>query len=113
MAIVGFYCWFPVAPLRGCIPRNPPVLTMPRSGRPSADFDLPKQFGVAPPSKGAAGGGRGPLRKGSKEEPGISASKTSKGVLGSGSGTTPDWNFVGYLGYRFFTTGTGAPTLVG
>ena len=94
------HCWFPETPsVPGSNLCNPPVLPVPREGqtgrRPSGYFGEPQQFGGAPPSPGAAGRGRASLPRGSREEPGSLDAEISKGTLGSGSGVTPYWTFVG------------------
>ena len=79
-----FPCFPVVLFVRGCSLCNAPGTAMPRSGqtgrRPPEYFELPQQFGGAPPSPGAAGGGRASLPRGSRQEPGSSASKISKGL---------------------------------
>ena len=79
MAIVGFQLRLL---LRRCNLCNPPVVPVRRSGqarrRPSEHFDRAQQFGNAPQSPGAPGGGRASFPRGSSKEPGNSASRISK-----------------------------------
>ena len=77
--------WFPVATfVHGSHLCNSPGTAVPRSSqtgrRPPGYFELPKQFGGAPPSPGAPGGGQAFFPRGSREEPGSPASKISKGL---------------------------------
>ena len=57
---------------------------VPREGQarrsPPGYFAEPQQFGGAPPSPGAAGGGRASLPRGSREERGNSAAEISMGL---------------------------------
>ena len=97
MDIVGFqlrlFC--------GCNLCNLPVLPVPREGqigrRPPADFEQPEWFGDAPPSEGAAGGGRASLPRGSKEVPVSPASRISKVLwaMDPESHLSWHWTFVG------------------